>query len=78
MKIHPQHIIKGWRIARDVAKETLQNLASDNSQDMSKFKEDLMNIARTTLSSKLLQQDKVFIYFHLFFIIFSLIFINFH
>lgn len=60
MKIHPQHIIKGWRIAKDVAKETLQSLARDNSQDMAKFKEDLMNIARTTLSSKLLQQDKVY------------------
>jgi len=59
MKIHPQHIIKGWRIAKDVAKETLQALARDNSQDMIKFKEDLLNIARTTLSSKLLQQDKV-------------------
>jgi len=64
-KIHPQHIIKGWRIARDIAKETLQALARDNSGDLVKFKEDLMNIARTTLSSKLLQQDKVFIDFFL-------------
>lgn len=59
-KIHPQHIIKGWRIARDTAKETLHSLARDNSTTSDKFKDDLMNIARTTLSSKLLQQDKVF------------------
>lgn len=57
-KIHPQHIIKGWRIAKDTAKETLQALARDNSEELARFKEDLMNIARTTLSSKLLQQDK--------------------
>ena len=30
----------------------------DNSGDEKKFKEDLMNIARTTLSSKLLTHEK--------------------
>lgn len=30
----------------------------DHSENMEKFKEDLLNIARTTLSSKLLTQDK--------------------
>lgn len=58
-KIHPQHIIKGWAMAKDAAKETLRAIARDNSGDLAKFQEDLMNIARTTLSSKLLQQDKV-------------------
>lgn len=57
-KIHPQHIIKGWAMAKDTAKEALRSIARDNSGDMAKFQEDLMNIARTTLSSKLLQQDK--------------------
>ena len=58
MKIHPQHIISGWRLARDCARETLRSIARDNSADPEKFKNDLLNIARTTLSSKLLAQDK--------------------
>lgn len=33
-------------------------IARDNSTDLEKFKEDLLNIAKTTLSSKLLTQDK--------------------
>lgn len=57
-KIHPQIIIQGWRMARDKAKETLQNLAVDHSNDQEKFLEDLMNVARTTLSSKLLLHDR--------------------
>lgn len=57
-KIHPQIIIKGWRRARDVAKKTLEELSFDNSGDKAQFKEDLMNIARTTISSKLLTQEK--------------------
>lgn len=60
-RIHPQHIIQGWRKAKDIALETLRQLARDNSKDHVKFQEDLMNIARTTLSSKLLQQDKVIV-----------------
>ncbi|KAL4506818.1 hypothetical protein ABPG72_001239 [Tetrahymena utriculariae] len=57
-KIHPQHIINGWRKARDCAQHTLNQIARDNSTNEEKFKEDLLNIARTTLSSKLLTQDK--------------------
>lgn len=57
-KIHPQHIINGWRKARDCAQQTLNFIARDNSKNDAKFKEDLLNIARTTLSSKLLTQDK--------------------
>ncbi|KAL4460897.1 hypothetical protein ABPG74_016369 [Tetrahymena malaccensis] len=57
-KIHPQHIINGWRKARDCAQHTLNSIARDNSTNEAKFKEDLLNIARTTLSSKLLTQDK--------------------
>jgi T-complex protein 1 subunit beta len=52
-KIHPQVIIQGWRLARDAAKERLEEIAMDNSSNDAAFKEDLMNIARTTLSSKL-------------------------
>ncbi len=51
-------IIQGWRQARDVARKTLIDCASDNSNDDERFKEDLRNIAMTTLSSKLLLQDR--------------------
>lgn len=57
-RIHPQTIIDGWRIALTTAYEALQNSARDNSSDPEKFREDLLNIARTTLSSKLLTQEK--------------------
>merc|ERR1712012_1238133 len=60
MRIHPQTIIAGWRKASAVAKEAIEKSASDNSKDESVFREDLMNIARTTLSSKILSQHKDF------------------
>lgn len=59
-KIHPQTIIAGWRMATDCARAALTATAKDNSGDPTKFKEDLMNIARTTLSSKILTQHKDF------------------
>lgn len=58
LKIHPQTIIAGWRVAADTAREALTNSTQDHSGDTEKFKEDLMNIARTTLSSKILSQHK--------------------
>ena len=58
MKMHPQTIISGWRMARDAARTRLAKIARDNSSDQQKFKNDLLNIAKTTLSSKLLTQDK--------------------
>lgn len=57
-KIHPQTIIAGWRKAVDVARKALLAASLDNSKDPVKFREDLMNIARTTLSSKILSQHK--------------------
>ncbi|XP_011641157.2 T-complex protein 1 subunit beta [Pogonomyrmex barbatus] len=57
-KIHPQTIISGWRNATNVATEALKNAATDNSADPDCFREDLLNIARTTLSSKILSQHK--------------------
>lgn len=59
-KLHPQIIIAGWRMATKVAREALTNFSQDNSANDAKFKEDLMNIARTTLSSKILHQHKDF------------------
>lgn len=57
-RIHPMTIIAGWRLAMDAAREALTKSAVDNSADKEKLKSDLMNIARTTLSSKLLNKDK--------------------
>lgn len=60
LKIHPQIIIAGWRRATEVARDALTQSAQDHSSDTEKFKEDLLNIARTTLSSKILSQHKEF------------------
>lgn len=57
-KIHPQIIIQGWRKAREVAKKVLVDNAFDNFDDEEAFKKDLMNIAMTTLSSKLLKSER--------------------
>jgi T-complex protein 1 subunit beta len=57
-KIHPQTIIDGYRIASYAALEALQKAAVDNRNDPVKFRQDLLAIARTTLSSKVLSQDK--------------------
>lgn len=57
-KIHPQTIISGWRQATDAARKALEDSTLDNSKNLESFSEDLLNIARTTLSSKILQQHK--------------------
>lgn len=57
-KIHPQTIIAGWRLATDVARKALEESTSDHSKNVTEFRGDLLNIARTTLSSKILQQHK--------------------
>lgn len=59
-RIHPQIIIAGFRLARDKAKETLLKIAMDNNKDKELFRRDLINIAKTTLSSKLLTHEKEF------------------
>ena len=57
-KIHPQIIIQGWRKAREVAKKVLNEIAMDNYDDQAAFRQDLKNIAMTTLSSKLLKSER--------------------
>ena len=57
-KMHPQTIIAGWRKATAEARAALEKSAVDHGSDAVKFREDLMNIARTTLSSKILTQHK--------------------
>lgn len=48
----------GFRVASNAAREALSASALDHVKDEAKFKEDLFNIARTTLSSKILAQEK--------------------
>jgi len=59
-KIHPQTIIEGWRLATIAARDALTSSARDDSSNPEQFQKDLLNIARTTLSSKILQQEKDF------------------
>lgn len=60
MKFHPQTIISGWRKAIKAAKDALEKSTKNNSENQEAFKNDLLNIARTTLSSKILSQHKDF------------------
>ncbi|KAL8283066.1 hypothetical protein RB597_010445 [Gaeumannomyces tritici] len=57
-EIHPQTIIEGYRIASRAALEALEKSAVDHSTNPEAFKKDLIAIARTTLSSKVLAQDR--------------------
>ncbi|KAM3232035.1 hypothetical protein P3L10_017394 [Capsicum annuum] len=56
-KIHPMTIILGYRKAAECARNALL-LKVDNKKNAEKFRSDLMSIAITTLSSKILSQDK--------------------
>lgn len=57
-KIHPMTIIAGYRMAAECAHNALLQKVVDNKENEEKFKSDLMKIAMTTLSSKILSQDK--------------------
>ncbi len=57
-RIHPQTIIRGWRKAIVAARTALESSSRDNSNDPVKFRQDLINIASTTLSSKILASNK--------------------
>ena len=57
-KIHPQTIIDGFRIAEKAAMAALTESAIDHGKDKELLRRDLENIARTTLSSKVVSQDK--------------------
>ena len=57
-KIHPQTIVRGYRLAREAALASLAKAKMDNTKDEKAFRQDLLNIAKTTLSSKVLSQDK--------------------
>ncbi len=57
-RIHPSTIIAGWRKAVSIARTALDESSLNHREDAALFKEDLLNIARTTLSSKLLNVEK--------------------
>ena len=57
-KIHPQIIISGYRKARDCAREILLKQAFNDKSDKDEFYNDLIKIAKTTLSSKLVTHEK--------------------
>lgn len=57
-RVHPMTIMHGWRAAVRIARDALEKAAIDNSSNVDKFREDLLNIAKTTLSSKLVNVDK--------------------
>ncbi|KAJ1723728.1 T-complex protein 1 subunit beta [Coemansia erecta] len=57
-RIHPQTIIDGFRLATGKAREALENAAVSHKDDEAQWREDLLSIARTTLSSKVLAADK--------------------
>lgn len=67
-KLHPMVLIEGWRLAESVAQQALEASAvnhmvvnrnrNDPQNDAERFYDDLLKIARTTLSSKLVNADK--------------------
>ena len=57
-RIHPQTIVEGYRVAEAAATAALESAAVDHSHSTDLFRKDLENIARTTLSSKVLNQNK--------------------
>lgn len=59
--VHPQTIIKGFRLAADVALDKLRQIAVDVDQkDEVKFRELLVTCAGTSLNSKLISGQKEF------------------
>jgi len=57
-KFHPQTIIAGWRESTLVAKQALEKSARPLSTDPETFRQQLITIAKTTLSSKIISQSK--------------------
>jgi len=57
-RIHPQTIMRGYRKAVECAREALLRNSIDHSADPEKLRAALINIAETTLSSKILSSHK--------------------
>lgn len=58
MNVHPQFIIQGFRLAAKEAVNTLIKNSFDNSNNLELFCADLLDIARTTLNSKVVATQK--------------------
>jgi T-complex protein 1 subunit beta len=56
-RIHPQTICAGWRLAQQVARKALEEAACTAASEEA-FRAELLEIAETTLSSKLVTYDK--------------------
>lgn len=57
-KVHPMTIIAGFRMAVEVARDKLRGMAMDHGDDEDALRKDLVNVAMTTLCSKILNQEK--------------------
>ncbi|TMS35239.1 hypothetical protein L596_002684 [Steinernema carpocapsae] len=57
-RIHPQTIIQGYRKALHIALQALKESSQESGSSTEDIVKDLLNIARTTLSSKILNQHK--------------------
>ena len=57
-KFHPQTIIEGFRIAATTARKALLESSFDNKNDSKLLRSDLEKVARTILSSKIVNVDK--------------------
>eukprot|EP00216_Chloropicon_sp_CCMP2111_P000922 CAMPEP_0198243040 /NCGR_PEP_ID=MMETSP1446-20131203/23767_1 /TAXON_ID=1461542 ORGANISM="Unidentified sp, Strain CCMP2111" /NCGR_SAMPLE_ID=MMETSP1446 /ASSEMBLY_ACC=CAM_ASM_001112 /LENGTH=533 /DNA_ID=CAMNT_0043926745 /DNA_START=27 /DNA_END=1628 /DNA_ORIENTATION=- len=58
MRIHPQTIIQGYREALNCALNALTEASVNNIEDPEAYRNDMLRVARTTLSSKILTNDK--------------------
>jgi len=58
INIHPQTIVEGFNLAASIARSRLAEIAECNADNPEKFQQDLTNIARTTLSSKVVRTEK--------------------
>lgn len=56
--IHPQTIIMGWRRATQIALTALEQSSRDTSENKELWRKDLLDVARTTLNSKVLSLEK--------------------
>merc|ERR1719502_1403280 len=57
-RVHPMTIIEGWRKAADIARQALIDSAVDKQANKEEMRQALIQVAETTLSSKILSADK--------------------
>merc|ERR1712137_55365 len=58
LNIHPQTIVEGYNMAASIARKRLEEIAEYNGDNEELFRRDLLNIAQTTLSSKIVRTEK--------------------